>query len=86
MLTLLTFVVFGYHLVEHGLELMYLLVDPVVVRGASRRLLLMDARQDLDPLLKESIQACIKVTLDKSWVLFLAFSSVLIWFGALRWA
>ena len=46
----------------------------------------MDARQDLDPLLKESIQACIKVTLDKSWVLFLAFSSVLIWFGALRWA
>ena len=69
---------------EHGLELMYLLVDPVVVRGASRRLLLMDARQDLDPLLKESIQACIKVTLDKSWVLFLALFPVCIWFGALR--
>ena len=36
MLTLLTFVVFGYHLVEHGLELMYFKVDPVVVGVASR--------------------------------------------------
>ena len=46
----------------------------------------METLQDMDPLIKEFIKTRIKVILDESWVLVLAWLSVSRRFSALRWA